>query len=163
MAGALSGAALGAGVDVAAAGLSFGVFSTLGGLIGAAGTALKGKKFLSGIKLLGMHLDEQLLQVGPVKNIQLLFVLLDRQLLFYSHIINWAHGRRDYDRSAPKGETLPARVGYTTDWDRQKRGICEQFFAALQHHGESDGQDVREPLAELIRQTLQEISSRRQP
>ncbi len=163
MAGALSGAALGAGVDVAAAGLSFGVFSTLGGLIGAAGTALKGKKFLSGIKLLGMHLDEQQLKVGPVKNIQLLFVLLDRQLLFYSHIINWAHGRRDYDRSAPKGETLPARVGYTTAWDRQQRGICEHFFTALQHHGESDGQDIREPLAELIRQTLQEISSGRQP
>ncbi len=162
VAGALSGAALGAGVDVAAAGLSFGVFSTLGGLLGAAGTALKGKEFLSGVKLLGMRLDEQQLQVGPVKNIQLLFVLLDRQLLFYSHIINWAHGRRDYDRQAADAETLPARIGYTTEWDRQKRRVCEQFFAALQHKGEVESKDVRGPMAELIRKTLQEISSGRQ-
>ncbi|MBU0943399.1 MAG: GTPase/DUF3482 domain-containing protein, partial [Proteobacteria bacterium] len=67
VAGALSGAALGAGVDVAAAGLSFGIFSTLGGLLGAAGTALKGRELLAGSRLLGMRLDEQRLTVGPVK------------------------------------------------------------------------------------------------
>ncbi len=158
MAGALSGAALGAGVDVAAAGLSFGVFSTLGGIMGAAGTALKGRDFLSGSRLLGMRLDEQRLTVGPVRNIQLLFVLLDRQFLFYSHIINWAHGRRDYDPLPPIGENLPARRGYTADWNRANRKICERFFESLQSNSTFDGSDLREPLAELIRQTLQEIS-----
>lgn len=129
LAGALGGAALGAGVDVAAAGLSFGVFSTLGGLLGAAGTAMKGRDFLRGARLLGMRLDEQRLTVGPVRNIQLLFVLLDRQLLFYSHIINWAHGRRDYDAPAPAGDNLPAKVGYTADWDRSRRKVCELFLS----------------------------------
>lgn len=162
MAGALSGAALGAGVDVAAAGLSFGIFSTLGGLLGAAGTALKGRDLLSGTRLLGMRLDEQRLTVGPVKNMQLLFVLLDRQFLFYSHIINWAHGRRDYGQSAPAGETLPARVGYTAHWDRSRRRICERFFVSLQGEDDSSLSDSREPLAELIRETLQEISLGRQ-
>jgi Domain of unknown function (DUF3482)/50S ribosome-binding GTPase len=158
MAGALSGATLGAGVDVAAAGLSFGIFSTLGGVLGAAGTALKGRDLLSGSRLLGMRLDEQHLTVGPVKNIQLFFVLLDRQLLFYSHVINWAHGRRDYDLPAPAGEKLPARLGYTADWDRHKRKICERFFASLQNVGDPGDGELREPLAELIHQTLQEIS-----
>lgn len=162
MAGALSGAALGAGVDVAAAGLSFGVFSTLGGIMGAAGTALKGREFLSGSRLLGMRLDEQRLTVGPVRNIQLLFVLLDRQFLFYSHIINWAHGRRDYDPPPPAVENLPARRGYTADWNRAKRKICERFFESLQGNGTFEGRELRDPLADLIRETLQEISLGRQ-
>lgn len=158
VAGAISGAALGAGVDVAAAGISFGVFSALGGLLGAAGTALKGRDFLSGTRLLGMHLDAQQLQVGPVRNIQLLFVLLDRQFLFYSHIINWAHGRRDYGRQEQSQERLPARQGITSGWERPQRAVCERFFATLQA-AEGEGQDdTRGALAELIRRTLQEIS-----
>lgn len=52
LAGAMSGAALGAGLDVAAAGISFGVFSTLGGLVGAAGTAFKGKNGSQGLSCL---------------------------------------------------------------------------------------------------------------
>ncbi|MCK5680791.1 GTPase/DUF3482 domain-containing protein [bacterium] len=159
MAGALSGAAVGAGIDVAAAGLSFGVFSAIGGLVGAAGTALKGKEFLSGKRLLGMRLDTEQIQVGPVKDIQLLYVLLDRQFLFYSHIINWAHGRRDYESQSVNGGNHLSGVGYTKDWDRQKCVICERFFKTLQNHGKSEDQDFRSPLAELLRKTLYEISS----
>jgi hypothetical protein len=162
MAGALSGAAVGAGVDVAAAGLSFGVFSTLGGIVGAATTALKGKEFLAGTRLLGMRLDAQQLQVGPVKNIQLLFVLLDRQLLFYSHIINWAHGRRDYDSGLVSETALPAKIGYTGEWNRQDRGICEGFFRVLQQDDPSQETGRREDMAALIHRTLQEISSQKQ-
>ena len=161
MAGALSGAALGAGVDVAAAGLSFGIFSTIGGILGAAGTALKGRELLAGTRLLGVRLDSRQLQVGPVKNIQLLFVLLDRQLLFYSHIINWAHGRRDYESQASgkNNETLPARLGYTTNWSRRDRALCDGFFRSIQSRKHSDDQqDSRGELAALLERTLREIS-----
>jgi len=159
VAGALSGAALGVGVDVAAAGLSFGVFTSLGALLGAAGTvALKGGDFLSGVRFLGMHLDKQQLQVGPVKTIQLLFVLLDRQFLFYSYIINWAHGRRDYENQTVNGENHSSKVGYTKDWDRSKVGICEHFFRALQNPEKSEDRDFSTPLVELLCKTLQEIS-----
>ena len=160
VAGALSGAALGAVTDVAAAGLSFGIFSSLGALLGAAGVALKGREFLSGSRFLGVTLDHHHLQMGPVKTIQLFFVLLDRQLLFYSHIINWAHGRRDYEiQQTAKGENQLFKVGYTKDWDRRKVGICERFFKALQNHEKSEDQDFRSPRAELLRKTLHEISS----
>ena len=162
VAGALSGAALGAAADVAAAGLSFGVFTSLGALLGAAGTVvLKGGDFLSGVRFLGMHLDKQQLQVGPVKTIQLLFVLLDRQLLFYSHIINWAHGRRDYESQTANGENHSSKVGYTKDWERSKLGICERFFRALQDHEKSEDRDLSAPLVDLLRKSLQEISSGR--
>jgi GTPase Era involved in 16S rRNA processing len=158
MAGALSGAAVGAGIDVAAAGLSFGVFSAIGGLVGAAGTALKGREVLSGTCLLGMRLDDQQVQLGPVKNIQLLFVLLDRQLLFYSHIINWAHGRRDYSTQMSSADNLPARVGYTKDWSKQDRVVCGRFFAALQKNEYSAEEASRADFAALVQRTLQEIS-----
>ncbi len=162
IAGALSGAAVGAGVDVAAAGLSFGVFSTFGGIVGAAATAMKGKEFLAGTRLLGMRLDAQQLQVGPVKNIQLLFVLLDRQLLFYSHIINWAHGRRDYASDPISKETLPVKIGYTGEWERQDRGICEAFFRTLQQDDPLQKARGREDMAALIYRNLQGISSENQ-
>jgi len=159
MAGALSGAAVGAGVDIAAAGLSFGIFSTIGGLVGAAGTALKGKEFLSGRHLLGMRLDAQQVQVGPVQNIQLLYVLLDRQFLFFSHIINWAHGRRDYTLQVASDQDLPARSGYTSDWNRQERAVWDRFFAALQKKNNSEKFiEVRMEAAGLLRNTLQKIS-----
>lgn len=158
MAGALSGAAVGAGVDVAAIGHSLGLFSLIGGLVGAAGTALKGKEFLSGTRLLGMKLDAQRLQVGPVKNIQLLFVLLDRQLLVYNHIINWAHGRRDYKEPKVNDENYPDKVGYTTGWNRKERAICDRFFRALQKDEQSKSGDERNEFTGLLRNTMREIS-----
>ncbi len=159
MAGALSGAAIGAGIDVAAAGLSFGVFSTIGGLVGAAGTALKGRTFLSDTRLLGMRLDTQQVTVGPVKNIQLLFVLLDRQFLFYSHVVNWAHGRRDHETLTGSDETLPAKFGYSADWNSQDRRICSRFFEVLQSERSSESlSEARAGVADLIQRTLRKIS-----
>ncbi|WP_417912055.1 GTPase/DUF3482 domain-containing protein, partial [Candidatus Electronema sp. TJ] len=107
-AGAMSGAALGVGVDALTVGSSFGLFAALGGAIGAFSAAVTGKDVLSGARLLGMKLDRQQMQVGPVMNIQLLYILLDRALLYCRHAANWAHGRRDYDNasSAAIGEKL---------------------------------------------------------
>lgn len=159
MAGALSGAAVGAGADLVAGGLSVGAFAVVGGLVGAVGTALKGQEFLSGTRLLGMRLDKQLLQVGPVKNIQLLFVLLDRQFLFYKHIINWAHGRRDYGQQESDDQAdLPVKSGYTSDWNRADQMICESFFRYLQDPDKEDGNNVRTNFSSLLERTLQKIS-----
>lgn len=131
LAGALGGAALGVGIDAATIGTSYGLFSAVGGLIGAGATALKGKELLSGVRLLGMRMGGEHLRVGPVNNIQLLYILLDRGLLFYSHVINWAHGRRDYDL-AP-GVLLPegGKSGFTSHWSREQRAICDRFFRAV--------------------------------
>ncbi|MBN2809963.1 MAG: GTPase/DUF3482 domain-containing protein [Deltaproteobacteria bacterium] len=159
VAGALGGAALGAAVDVAAAGLTFGIFSSLGALLGAAGSALlKGGEFLSGVQFLGFRLNKQRLQVGPVKTIQLLFVLLDRQLLFYSHIINWAHGRRDYENQVLTRQKHSFNLGYTRDWSRSRYEICENFFKALQHYSQAEDKVFCRPLGELLREVLREIS-----
>lgn len=154
MAGALGGAAVGAGVDIAAAGLSFGVFSAIGGLVGAAGTALKGKEFLSDKRLLGMSLQNEQLQVGPVKNIQLLFVLLDRQLLFYRHIINWSHGRRDYGNALSSS----AKKAFTASWKKEELAICTRFFTVLQKNTLAEQQSSREALSGVLERAFEKIS-----
>ncbi len=162
IAGAVSGAALGAGIDVAAAGLSFGIFATIGSAMGAATAALKGRELLSGTRLLGVKLDRQQLQVGPVTNIQLLYILLDRALIFYSHIINWAHGRRDYADTASIKEQHQdkedGKHGYTSLWSRKERAVCEQFFKSLSGKEIIEQEQSGEALTGLIQEKLQEIS-----
>jgi hypothetical protein len=130
MAGALSGAALAAGIDVAAGGASLGVFTALGGVLGAAATAVKGKDLLTGTKLLGIRLDHQQLRIGPVKSPQLMFILLDRFLLFYSLIINWAHGRRDYQEGLMPQSSTMEKQGMTYSWSRSEQQVCERLFLA---------------------------------
>lgn len=158
LAGAFSGAAIGAGVDVAHAGLTFGVYSALGGVLGAAGTALKGQALFSGVRLLGIKLDHQKLQVGPVKNIQFLYILLDRALIFYSHIINWAHGRRDYAQNTSTPEKPGMKQGYTTNWDRTARQTCEAFFKGLQGNDAVQRKETGEAMKNLLIDCLASIS-----
>jgi GTPase Era involved in 16S rRNA processing len=160
MAGALSGAALGVGLDAMTAGISFGVFAAIGGVLGAATAAMKGKELLSGTRLLGMKLDEEQLQVGPVTNTQLLYILVDRALIYFTHIVNWAHGRRDYPDAVRRTEGEETdKQGYTSGWTREERKVCERFFAALQ---EDDGylqEYAGEDLGLLLREKLEEIAA----
>ncbi len=161
LAGALGGAALGVGIDAATIGTSFGLFSAIGGLVGAGATALKGKELLSGIRLLGMKMGGEQLQVGPVSNVQLLYILLDRGLLFYSHVINWAHGRRDYEPIRQVLQPMQGKTGFTSHWASEHRKICTHFFRSVQKGHEGLLEEASLALQELLREQLQEISEDR--
>lgn len=164
VAGALSGAALAVGIDAVAGGASLGAFAALGGAIGAAAAAFKGKDLLTGTRLLGMKLDRQQLQVGPVINIQLLYILLDRALLYYSHIINWAHGRRNYPDGVRKTSVEEVgKQGYTSEWSKHERKICERFFSALQQEDSLLQEQAAEDLTALIQEKLLQISDDTEP
>ncbi|MCL2459424.1 MAG: GTPase/DUF3482 domain-containing protein [Desulfobulbus sp.] len=162
VAGAVGGAALGVGIDAATIGASFGLFAGVGGLIGAAATALKGKEFLSGVRLLGMRMGGDQLQVGPVTNIQLLYILLDRGLLFYAHVINWAHGRRDYERM---NHPVPVtgKDGFTSYWSREQRAVCDRFFQAVRKGHEGELEEASVALQDLLRDQFVEIAEDRLP
>jgi len=155
--GFVTGAGLAAGLDLAAGGASLGLFSILGGLAGATATAYRGQELLSRIRLLGFRLDEQRLSIGPVKSPQLMFILLDRSLLFYQLVSNWAHGRRDYDR---ENETQPEnKRGMTATWKRGELQLCERFFK--QTTGEEDEEEkkkTRAAMRELLLTKLARLS-----
>ena len=156
IAGAFAGAAAGAAVDLGHGGLSFGLFSAAGGIIGAAGTALQGQKILSGTRILGLRLDRHTLRIGPASNIQLLYVLIDRALIYWTYMTEWSHGRRDYENAPAPAKDEQAQ-GFTTGWDRSRRKICEKFFRAAREQ-EGPDQEAEMEFIRMLQQCLREIS-----
>lgn len=155
-AAAMSGAAMGAGMDVLAAGISFGVFMAIGGAVGAVGAAVKGRDLLTGRRLLGMKLDKQQMQVGPVTNVQLLYILLDRALLYYSHVVSWAHGRRDH---TAERDNETEKLGYASEWTAEERKLCDRFFRAVQKDDPLAQEQAEEDLAAMIQAKLGELDT----
>jgi hypothetical protein len=154
--GFITGATLAAGVDLAAGGASLGIFSALGGLAGAAATAWRGGELLSRIRPLGIRLDEQRLSIGPVKSPQLMFILLDRSLLFYQLVSNWAHGRRDHGL---KNDPDPGnKRGMTTTWKRNELQLCERFFRQVTTGDGEEQNETRAAMRELLLAKLDQLS-----
>ena len=122
-AGAVVGGSVGAVADTAAAGLTFGVFTAIGTAIGA-GSALLGVRNLVRKKTLG----GDHLQVGPNENIQLLYILLDRAVLYYSHLVKRAHGKRTMEDSAP--QPAGGKQGISSGLTPARHKICSRFFRA---------------------------------
>ena len=152
----LSGVAMGAALDLAAHGLSFGVFSAIGGLAGAGWAALGGAGKLVRVRVAGINLGGRQIQMGPVDSIQLLYILLDRVLIFYSHVINWAHGRRDYN-----GDQLPGdgvKTGMTSQWDEATRQTCIRFFRGMRSRDEGKTEKTRQKMKVLLQKVLKDIS-----
>lgn len=155
--GMFSGAAVGAGVDVAALGHGLGLFTALGSAAGVLG-ALSGRKRLkTGASLLGLRLAGAELHVGPAKDISLMFVLINRELLFFSHIINWAHGRRDYPEHPGKRQQA-APDTFTDTWSATELRTCHAFFRSARRAVRPSGDDVSEQMESIIGKTLMNIS-----
>ena len=161
VAAGIGGAGVAAAIDAATAGASFGVFAAVGGIVGAGWAALGGKG-LAQTKILGIHLGGREMQIGPVKNIQFLYILLDRSLIYYSHIINWAHGRRDFVAAQADQEKDPLRIGYTAQWESATRTICAEFFRQVTAVEGSKRTDVEQQLKNILIDQLQRISNSEQ-
>ena len=110
-----------------------------------------------------MQLGGEQLRLGPVNNIQLLYILLDRALLFYAHVINWAHGRRDYDSAGRQGTAWHSgKEGYTANWSREERRVGERFFTALRQGKELEVEESTVALHQLLRAQFEGIAEARQ-
>ncbi len=160
LAGAVSGAAVGAGLDVAAAGITFGVFSSIGGLVGGLATAIKGRKWLTDMRIMGIRLGGDQLVIGPVTNIQLMYVLLDRTFLFYRHTINWAHGKREYpDGPLPLAEGN-GKESFSASWSRDEHKVCELFFQGIRQKNENKAQEqAQAAMRSFLKAKLLQIST----
>ncbi len=158
IAGGLGGAAIGVGLDVAALGHGFGIFTAVGTVAGVV-SALFGGESLSGkAEIMGIPLGGEQIQIGPAKSINLLFVLLNRSLLYYQQTINWAHGRRDYnkDNQAPTTET--PHSSFTSAWSAANIKICHDFFKVIQNESANDTQQISAKFSQLLVETLGKIS-----
>ena len=154
-AGAIVGGTMGAVMDTAAAGITFGVFTVLGGVLGA-GSALFGGKKITRKKRAGIRLGGDKLQLGPNKDLQFLYILIDRALIYYSHMINRPHGRRD--SSTRPGNQDSKKKGYSTGFNAGQRNVCAKFFKALTGRSFIKDKKVISTFEELIENVLNEIS-----
>jgi hypothetical protein len=157
VAGGLGGAAIGAGLEMATLGHSLGIFTVAGTVAGALGALFGGQSFSGKAELMGIPLGGERVQVGPAKSIDLLFVLLNRSLLYYRHTINWAHGRRDYTKAGQPLLMEGPRQAFTDRWSAGNIKICHDFFKTMGKRGDGDERQNGR-FRELLRTTLQEIS-----
>jgi GTPase Era involved in 16S rRNA processing len=159
IAGGLGGAAIGAGLDVAALGHGLGLFTAVGSVAGALGAIFGGENFSAKARLLGVPLGGEQVQIGPAKSIDLLFVLLNRSLLYYQHTINWAHGRRDHTKEPNHLELQDKKSpqSFTHNWSTGNIKVCHDFFKAIGSDKKENGREESKKLRQLILTTLREI------
>ncbi|HMA66322.1 MAG TPA: GTPase/DUF3482 domain-containing protein, partial [Desulfosalsimonadaceae bacterium] len=135
------GGIVGAKIDLALAGLSFGVFTALGGVMGA-GSAALGTERMAKARLRGLPLGRAKIRVGPARADQLLFILIDRALIYFSHVINWAHSRRDKPRHTE------AEAGYTASWSTRQKQDARRFFKAVRKQQMQHAEELKPRMTE---------------
>jgi len=89
-----SGAVTGGAIDLVFAGHTAFLGAITGGVLGGVG-AYFGFDELSEIKILGKKLGEKKLQIGPMKNKNFPYILLNRSLFYTLLLIEHSHAKRD--------------------------------------------------------------------
>ncbi|MBC8440631.1 MAG: GTPase and DUF3482 domain-containing protein [Deltaproteobacteria bacterium] len=154
-AGAIIGGTMGAVIDTAFAGHTLGVFTALGGILGA-GSALFGGEKITQKKRAGIRFGGDKLKLGPNKNLQFLYILIDRALIYYSLIIKRPHGKRDL--ADLPGNTDTKKKGYSTGFKASQRNVCAKFFKAVTGRSFIKEKTIMSKFEELIESVLNDIS-----
>jgi GTPase Era involved in 16S rRNA processing len=155
-ASALTTAALGASLDLAAGGITFGVFTAAGLVAGGLGGWMGSRKL--GERRLpfpgGGSLAKEQIVVGPITNPQLLFILLDRGLLYVQRLLAWSHGRRDNQAFL---ESLFLKEGLTKTWPDSERSTLIRWIKTHARPGHSKAEETSAAFRELLREKLRKI------
>ncbi|MEW6077867.1 MAG: GTPase/DUF3482 domain-containing protein [Thermodesulfobacteriota bacterium] len=155
-AGAAGGGIVGAKIDLVLGGHSLGAFAALGGLLGGGSAALGAKQAVTS-RVRGLPLGRVRVEVGPIKNDQMLYILMDRALIYFSHVSAWAHSRREPPRQ-PDGENAPVKAGITARWDAFIKKQFGHYFAAARKGDWTALSAARPTVSDILFRTLQEIS-----
>jgi len=149
------GATAGLALDGATAGIAFGLFTVGGGAAGAI-AGWTGTRPLSRLKVEFGPFSRELggcrIKVGPLRNPQLMFVLLDRALIYFQCVSNWTHARRD-DASISLQD---GKMGWTSSWDRDRRRAFEKYQAYLQKDYFAKAEELQPVLRQILIQVMRE-------
>jgi GTP-binding protein EngB required for normal cell division len=156
-AGAIVGGTVGAMIDTAAAGHTFGIFTAIGGVLGAGSALLSGKKMAKN-RPGGIRLGGDNLQLGPTRNLQFLYILMDRALIYYSHIINRPHGRRDMMDGQEKKPG--PKKGFSTEFTSGQRTICSKYFKTVTGRSFIRDKKAVSDFEEFIKAVLDDLSGK---
>lgn len=156
-AGGAGGAAVGAKIDLATAGQSLGLFTAIGGVIGAGAAAL-GIKPAAKATIKGLPLGHMKIQVGPIQNDQLLYVLLDRCLIHFRQVIQRAHSRRDPSVQV-EGLSTANRAGLSAGMETSAREMFSQFIRAARRRDTLDIEVFKPAVTDIVSGMLRQLST----
>jgi predicted GTPase len=154
--GVLTGAGTGGVLDVLTGGTLFGAGLLVGSVVGGGAALYFGtSRFERAGDLLTYFRGGRRLLIGPHRNPNFPWVLLDRALLHYVSVRDRAHGRRDPLQLA----TLPSRgggeaAGFAANLPEETRRKIARLFSALRSRG---GRERREELQSQLGATLEEV------
>jgi len=154
--GAACGSAAGVLMDIAVAGHSLGLFAAAGGIIGA-GSALIGGKKMAQTKIYGQKLGGYKIKIGPNENIQFMYVLLDRLLIYYTYLIRRSHGNRDTAITVTTIEKHGNR-SYTSEFSHDQRKKSHEYYLSLKKSSSDKTEKIRHDFEELIYKVLSKMS-----
>jgi hypothetical protein len=147
-AGVIGGAAVGGMVDVAVGGASFLAGSLIGGVIGGL-SSYYGAASASQVEMLGRRLGGPVARIGPLKNANFAWLLLDRALLHHRSVVRRAHARRD-----PFVVSEDGRRGLVSRLGAGEQNRLSRLFVWIQRSGGEISYETRDELVDRIEELL---------
>jgi hypothetical protein len=144
-AGAVGGAAIGGTIDVATLGHSFLLGTVIGGIVGGA-AAYWGGLQIADVKVLGQSVGGRVAIVGPVRDPNFPWIVLDRALAHFESVAKRAHAQRDVLAIVrPTG-----KVGASSRLDAAERSRLGAMFATIRSRGVPVSEESVEALTERV-------------
>jgi hypothetical protein len=147
-AGVIGGAAVGGVIDVAAGGASFLTGSLVGGLIGGLSSYF-GSQGVAQLEVLGRRLGGPVARIGPLRNPNFPWLLLDRALLHYGSIVRRPHARRDVLVLRED-----SKHGVVAGLEPGLQSRLSRTFAAIQKSGGDVAHELRDELVDGLEDLL---------
>ena len=162
--GAVVGGGFGVNLDIAMGGLTFGIFTLSGAVAGAATAWFKGED-IARTKIKKQKLGGIKITVGPNTNPQFPFVLLDRAMLYFKHISNWAHAKSKPTSGSDQSiEISITEKGFTSHWTKQQRQVCANFIKTVSSNASYEKQaEAERECRKMLEEALLSISKNATP
>ncbi len=148
--GAIAGAALGGTFDASVGGASFLTGALGGALIGAGSVAYFSTRRLASIEHVSKFLKgSRIVRIGPHKNQNFPWILLDRALLHFFSIRDFAHSRRE--KIVIQN---PEDTGIVKNLKSNKRHELAKIFSSLRKNPANRNEKDRKKLEDIILETI---------
>ena len=152
--GTVAGATVGGILDASVGGASFFMGTILGGALGGASVFyFSTNRFASIENIIGVIQGKKLIRIGPHKNPNFPWIVLDRALLHYKNIRDLAHSRREIIKLSTKNENQ--RI--VASFDSSTRKALNQIFASIRKRGIKESFDQKNKLEELLHHIIQNL------